>query len=213
MLKERDGKLSTKSYRDREEKTKDRDIKHQKKHEERKFYGKKDERENLKDRMEEKLSNDLREERKFENKEDHKEFKDWKLEEKRGKSYEKMRQEKKRLSETKRQSIAGNAADHNSSKAKKEEFSKQLKKSEENDTSAGHKDKEQSEARCNADKEFDDVKTLRKKEKEGEKLKITQDEVHHLESRLILSFRIQQVFFLLISISYLTPKSLSSKID
>lgn len=192
--KERDGKLSTKSYRDREEKTRDRDIKHQKKHEDKKFYVKKDERENLKDRIEEKRS-DSREERNFENQEDHNQFVIRRLEEKRGKSYEKMRQEKKRLLETKRQSIGGNIADCSSGKTKNEEFSKQHKKSDENYMNSVQKDKEQSEVRFNACKEYDYVKISRKKEKEEEELKATQNEVFIPESRFIFSFFIQRFFF------------------
>ncbi|XP_033207112.1 regulator of nonsense transcripts 3A isoform X2 [Belonocnema kinseyi] len=174
--KERDGKLSTKSYRDREEKTKDRDIKHHNKNEDKKFYAKKDERESFKDRMEERRS-DSREERKFETKEDQNEFMDRKLVEKRGKSYEKMRQEKKRLSETKRQSIAGHVADCISEKTKKEDSSKQHKMSDENEMNDVQKDKEHNGVRCTVDKNYDYVKISMKKEKEEEKLKTIPDEV------------------------------------
>jgi len=53
-------------------------------------------------------------------KEEFRESRDRKVEERRGKSYEKMRQEKKKLAETKKQIADANGDDTNSKKAKEE---------------------------------------------------------------------------------------------
>ncbi|XP_015587422.1 regulator of nonsense transcripts 3B [Cephus cinctus] len=102
LSRDRDSKTLAKGYRERDERNKDRDAsKHQRKHEEKKPYGRKDDRENPK----EDRRSEMKEDRKNEPKDDGKELRDRKAEEKRGKSYEKMRQEKKRLAEAKRQNV------------------------------------------------------------------------------------------------------------
>jgi hypothetical protein len=91
LSRDRDPKISTKSFRDRDDRVKERDIKQNKKPEDKKFYNKKDDRESQ-----------LKEDRIY----DKEEVRECKIEEKRGKSYEKMRQDKKRLAETqKKQNI------------------------------------------------------------------------------------------------------------
>ncbi|RLU17544.1 hypothetical protein DMN91_009779 [Ooceraea biroi] len=106
----RDDKVKEKSSRDREikpiakgyrervdDRNKDREIK-QRRYDEKKLYGRRDERENV--REERRL--DLKDDRRYETKEEFREPREKKMEEKRGKSYEKMRQEKKKLAETKK---------------------------------------------------------------------------------------------------------------
>ncbi|XP_047352429.1 regulator of nonsense transcripts 3A-like [Vespa velutina] len=100
--RDRDLKPLTKGYRERmDDRNKDRDIKHQRRHEDKKLYGRRDDRDFLK----EDRKNDVRDDRKYDIKEDLKECKERRIEEKRGKSYEKMRLEKKRLAETKRHNV------------------------------------------------------------------------------------------------------------
>ncbi|XP_014213446.1 regulator of nonsense transcripts 3A [Copidosoma floridanum] len=84
-MRDRDAKPLGKNYRDRDERAKERETKHNKKQEDRKFHHKTDDHGSYAkdDRNNEKEDN----------------YKERKLEEKRGKSYEKMRQEKKRLVE------------------------------------------------------------------------------------------------------------------
>lgn len=115
--RDRDSKSITKGYRDRiEDRNKDREIKHQRRHEDKKLYGRRDERDGIKDdrRID---GND----RKYDFKEDIKDFRDRKIEEKRGKSYEKMRQEKKRLAETKKQNVEFNVDMESSIKSRIED--------------------------------------------------------------------------------------------
>ncbi|XP_066603707.1 regulator of nonsense transcripts 3A-like isoform X2 [Prorops nasuta] len=97
ISRDRDSKSLGKTYREDWGK----DAKHQRRQEERRLYGRRDERENIRDERK-----DIKDERRYEFKDD-KETKDKKFEEKRGKSYEKMRLEKKRLAETKKQSSSG----------------------------------------------------------------------------------------------------------
>ncbi|XP_003706689.1 UPF3 regulator of nonsense mediated mRNA decay [Megachile rotundata] len=100
--RDRDSKSITKGYRERvEDRNKDRDLKHQRRHDDKKIYGRRDERDGIKDDR----RIDGKDDRKYDFKEDIKDFRDRKIEEKRGKSYEKMRQEKKRLAETKKQNV------------------------------------------------------------------------------------------------------------
>ncbi|XP_034189508.1 UPF3 regulator of nonsense mediated mRNA decay isoform X2 [Osmia lignaria lignaria] len=115
--RDRDSKSITKGYRERiEDRNKDREIKHQRRHEDKKLYGRRDERDGIKDdrRID---GND----RKYDFKEDIKDFRDRKIEEKRGKSYEKMRQEKKRLAETKKQNVEFNVDMESSIKSRIED--------------------------------------------------------------------------------------------
>ncbi|CAK9811219.1 Regulator of nonsense transcripts 3A [Anthophora quadrimaculata] len=108
--RDRDSKSITKGYRERiEDANKDRDIKHQRRHEDKKIYGRRDERDGMRD------------DRKYDFKEDVKDSRERKIEEKRGKSYEKMRQEKKRLAETKKQIVEPTVDSEYTAKLKKED--------------------------------------------------------------------------------------------
>lgn len=101
-IRDRDLKSLTKGYRERmDDRNKDREIKHQRRHEDKKLYGRRDDRDFLK----EDKKNDFRDDRKYDIKEDLKECKERRIEEKKGKSYEKMRLEKKRLAETKKNNV------------------------------------------------------------------------------------------------------------
>ncbi|XP_011708076.1 PREDICTED: regulator of nonsense transcripts 3B [Wasmannia auropunctata] len=131
----RDEKIREKSTRDREikpiikgyrervdDRNKDREIK-QRRYEEKKPYGRRDEREDRRI--------DLRDDRRYEVKEEFRESRDrGKVEERRGKSYEKMRQEKKKLAETKRQIADANGDDTNPKKPKEEQDVVQEKENE-----------------------------------------------------------------------------------
>ncbi|XP_014473298.1 PREDICTED: regulator of nonsense transcripts 3A isoform X2 [Dinoponera quadriceps] len=109
--RDREAKPILKGYRDRvDERNKDREIK-QRRYDEKKLYGRRDEREGAK----EDKRIDLRDDRRYEAKEDRK------VEEKRGKSYEKMRQEKKKLAETKKQMADANVSSEASPKKVREE--------------------------------------------------------------------------------------------
>lgn len=117
--RDRDTKPLTKGYRDRmDDRNKDRDMKHQRRHEDKKLYGRRDERDNLRDDR----KNDGKDDRKYDFKDD---MKERKVEEKRGKSYEKMRQEKKRLAETKKQNLELNTDSENTTKTKNDEDNSQ----------------------------------------------------------------------------------------
>ncbi|XP_018370776.1 PREDICTED: regulator of nonsense transcripts 3A-like isoform X2 [Trachymyrmex cornetzi] len=110
--RDREIKPIIKGYRDRvDDRNKEREIK-QRRYDEKKPYGRRDEREDR--RIE------LRDDRRYEMKEDFRESRDRKVEERRGKSYEKMRQEKKKLAETKKQIADANGDDTTSKKAKEE---------------------------------------------------------------------------------------------
>ncbi|KAG5322554.1 REN3A protein, partial [Pseudoatta argentina] len=110
--RDREIKPIIKGYRDRvNDRNKEREIK-QRRYDEKKSYGRRDEREDR--RIE------LRDDRRYEMKEDFRESRDRKVEERRGKSYEKMRQEKKKLAETKKQITDANGDDTTSKKAKEE---------------------------------------------------------------------------------------------
>lgn len=94
----REVKPITKGYRERvDDRTKERDVK-QRRYDEKKLYGRREERENM--REERRL--DPKDDRRYETKEEFRESREKKVEEKRGKSYEKMRQEKKKSAETKK---------------------------------------------------------------------------------------------------------------
>lgn len=109
--RDRESKPIIKGYRERvDERNKDREIK-QRRYDEKKLYGRRDEREGVK----EDKRIDLRDDRRYETKEDSR-----KVEEKRGKSYEKMRQEKKKLAETKKQMADANVSEASPKKVKEE---------------------------------------------------------------------------------------------
>lgn len=136
--RDRDSKSITKGYRERiEDRNKDRDIKHQRRHEDKKIYGRRDERDGINDRR-----FDGKDDRKYDFKEDIKDSRERKIEEKRGKSYEKMRQEKKRLAETKKQNVEFSVDMENGAKLRNEdeEF---LKKESEVDFYANIKENEE----------------------------------------------------------------------
>lgn len=120
----RDEKIREKSTRDREikpiikgyrervdDRNKEREIK-PRRYDEKKPYGRRDEREDRRI--------DLRDDRRYEIKEEFRDPRDRKVEERRGKSYEKMRQEKKKLAETKKQVADTNGDDVNPKKTKEE---------------------------------------------------------------------------------------------
>jgi len=110
--RDREIKPIIKGYRDRvDDRNKEREIK-QRRYDEKKPYGRRDDREDR--RIE------LRDDRRYEMKEDFRESRDRKVEERRGKSYEKMRQEKKKLAETKKQIADANGDDTTSKKVKEE---------------------------------------------------------------------------------------------
>ncbi|KAK0078642.1 hypothetical protein PV325_002248 [Microctonus aethiopoides] len=102
VTRDRDSKGTTKNYRDREDKKHERENKHGKKHEEKKLHNKREEKESY-SRTNKEDQRDAKE-----NGGNH--HKERTFEEKRGKSYEKMRQEKKRLAEAKKH---GNVVDEN----------------------------------------------------------------------------------------------------
>jgi len=111
-IRDREIKPIIKGYRERvDDRNKEREIK-QRRYDEKKSYGRRDEREERRI--------DLRDDRRYEMKEEFRESRDRKVEERRGKSYEKMRQEKKKLAETKKQIADANGDDTNSKKAKEE---------------------------------------------------------------------------------------------
>ncbi|XP_033340950.2 UPF3 regulator of nonsense mediated mRNA decay [Megalopta genalis] len=125
VSRDRDSKPVTKGYRDRvDDRNKDqRDLKHQRRHDDKKIYGRRDERDIIKDDR----KNDGKDDRKYDYKEDIKDCREVKIEEKRGKSYEKMRQEKKRLAETKKQNVEFNIDTDGSAKLRSEEEDSQRK--------------------------------------------------------------------------------------
>lgn len=142
LPRDRDTKTVQKGYRDRlEDRNKDREIKHQRRHEDKKVYGRRDEKDNLK----EDRRTDGKDDRKCDVKEDTKEHKERKVEEKRGKSYEKMRQEKKRLSETKKQSVEFNVDAETATRLKNEEDDAVQKRDTHTDAyGSGAKEREES---------------------------------------------------------------------
>lgn len=114
LTRDRDAKPIIKGYRERID-DRNKDIK-QRRYDEKKPYGRRDER----DSMREERRNDFKEDRRYEAKEEFRESRDRKMEERRGKSYEKMRQEKKKLAETKKQITDVNGDDASPKKAKEE---------------------------------------------------------------------------------------------
>lgn len=139
--RDRDSKPITKGYRDRvDDRNKDqRDLKHQRRHDDKKLYGRRDERDTIKDDK----RNDIKDDRKCDYKEDIKDCREIKVEEKRGKSYEKMRQEKKRLAETKKQNVEFNIDNDASAKFRSEEDDSQRKELQV-DSSVNIREKEES---------------------------------------------------------------------
>ncbi|XP_053980893.1 regulator of nonsense transcripts 3A [Hylaeus volcanicus] len=159
---DRDSKPITKAYRERlEDRNKDREIKHQRRHDDKKVYGRRDERDNIKDDR----RNDVKDDRKCDFKEDIKDFRERRIEERRGKSYEKMRQEKKRLAETKKQHLEFNIDAESGIKLKNEEEDSQRKESQV-DLYESIKEKEESI------KNNDDIDSSTNKEKEETNKKI-----------------------------------------
>ncbi|XP_012540371.1 regulator of nonsense transcripts 3A isoform X2 [Monomorium pharaonis] len=123
-MRDREIKPIIKGYRERvDDRNKEREIK-QRRYDEKKPYGRCD------DREERRL--DFRDDRRYEIKEEFRDSRDRKVEERRGKSYEKMRQEKKKLAETKKQIADANGDDTNSKKAKEEHDIVQERKNESN---------------------------------------------------------------------------------
>ncbi|XP_012231607.1 regulator of nonsense transcripts 3B isoform X1 [Linepithema humile] len=117
LSRDRETKPIIKGYRERvDDRNKDRDIK-QRRYDEKKPYGRRDER----DSMREERRNDFKDDRRYEAKEEFRESRDRKMEERRGKSYEKMRQEKKKLAETKKQIADVNGDDTSPKKVKEEQ--------------------------------------------------------------------------------------------
>ncbi|KAL6449331.1 hypothetical protein ACFW04_000740 [Cataglyphis niger] len=115
LSRDREIKPIIKGYRDRID-DRNKEMKHRR-YDEKRPYGRRDDRENV--REERRL--DLKDDRRYEAKEEFRESRDRKMEERRGKSYEKMRQEKKKLAETKKQIVDING-DNASSKKIKEEY-------------------------------------------------------------------------------------------
>lgn len=111
-------------------------MKHRR-YDEKRPYGRRDDRENV--REERRL--DLKDDRRYEAKEEFRESRDRKMEERRGKSYEKMRQEKKKLAETKKQIVDING-DNASSKKIKEEYDVVREKEDGNCKESIHKEDE-----------------------------------------------------------------------
>ncbi|XP_063992966.1 regulator of nonsense transcripts 3A isoform X2 [Diachasmimorpha longicaudata] len=96
--RDREGKTSAKGYKD--DRKQDRDVKHQKKHEDKRSSNRREDNHSKDDkRAEGKVPK--------EPKEEVREQKERRIEEKKGKSYEKMRQEKRRLAESKKQVDGG----------------------------------------------------------------------------------------------------------
>ncbi|XP_076685709.1 UPF3 regulator of nonsense mediated mRNA decay isoform X2 [Andrena cerasifolii] len=171
--RDRDSKPITKGYRDRvEDRNKDRDMKHQKRHEDKKVYGRRDERDSIKDDR----RIDGKDDRKYDFKEDIKDSRERKIEEKRGKSYEKMRQEKKRLAETKKQNVEFNIDAESNTKSKSEEEGPQRKEPQV-DSCENTKGKEESV------NDKDDTETCKGKEREETKERkvLVEDRIPDLE--------------------------------
>lgn len=173
--RDRDSKSITKGYRERiEDRNKDRDIKHQRRHEDKKIYGRRDERDGIKDDR----RFDGKDDRKYDFKEDTKDSRERKIEEKRGKSYEKMRQEKKRLAETKKQNVEFSVDTENSAKLRSEDEEFQKKEPtvdlyeniKENDEAMGDNE----DAKYNKGKE---------KQETNEKKILIEDSVHDFGTR------------------------------
>ncbi|XP_006612476.1 regulator of nonsense transcripts 3A-like [Apis dorsata] len=173
ISRDRDSKSITKGYRERiEDRNKDKDIKHQRRHEDKKIYGRRDERDGIKDDR----RFDGKDDRKYDFKEDIKDSRERKIEEKRGKSYEKMRQEKKRLAETKKQNVDFNVDTENNVKLRCEDEEFQ-KKEFQVDSYENIKENEESID----DKE--DIKNSKEKEKQetNEKKVLIEDSVQDYE--------------------------------
>lgn len=126
----------TKGYRERvDDRTKDREIK-QRRYDEKKLYGRRDERENVTTREERRL--ELKDDRRYETKEEllQRDSRERRVEEKRGKSYEKMRQEKKKLAETKKLIADANEEDAGSPKKVTREIAQDSIQEKEGETSS-----------------------------------------------------------------------------
>lgn len=162
-LRDRDTKPVIKGYRDRvDDRNKEREIK-QRRYDEKKAYGRRDEREAVR----EERRFDLKDDRRYETKEEFREPRDRKMEERRGKSYEKMRQEKKKLAEMKKQIVDANGDDTSSTKAKEEEREATAHEEEngthtesvlnENEDSKSARDNEECEQRETAEDRIEDA--------------------------------------------------------
>lgn len=169
--RDRDVKTITKGYRDRiEDRNKNKDIKHQRRHEDKKLYGRRDERDDIKD--------DRRpdaKDRKYDFKDDIRDSRERKIEEKRGKSYEKMRQEKKRLAETKKQNVECSVDAENS--AKPSENDESHKREPQADLYENIKEREESMS----DKDDTEISKGKEKQEINEKRVLLEDSVQDLE--------------------------------
>lgn len=114
LSRDREIKPIIKGYRERID-DRNKEMKHRR-YDEKRPYGRRDDREGVR----EERRFDLKDDRRYEAKEEFRESRDRKVEERRGKSYEKMRQEKKKLAETKKQSVDINGDDMNSKKIKED---------------------------------------------------------------------------------------------
>ncbi|XP_076632794.1 UPF3 regulator of nonsense mediated mRNA decay [Colletes latitarsis] len=171
--RDRDSKPITKGYRERlEDRNKDREIKHQRRHDDKKVYGRRDERDSIKDDR----RNDVKDDRKCDFKDDIKDYRERKIEEKRGKSYEKMRQEKKRLAETKKQNVEFNIDTESSTKSKNEVEDSQRKESQ-IDLYETIKEREES-IRSN---DTTEISTSKEKEETNEKIMLVEESIQDLE--------------------------------
>lgn len=162
ITRDRDSKSLIKTYRERiEDRNKDRDVKHQRRHEDKKIYGRREERDGVKDDR----RFDGKDDRKYDFKED-KDSRERKLEEKRGKSYEKMRQEKKRLAETKKQNVEISADTESAVKLRgdDEEFQKKESQTDSYENVKGEDeplgDKDDANIHKGRDQESNDKKVL-----------------------------------------------------
>ncbi|XP_072767744.1 uncharacterized protein Upf3 isoform X1 [Anoplolepis gracilipes] len=114
LSRDREIKPIIKGYRERID-DRNKEMKHRR-YDEKRPYVRRDDREGV--REERRL--DLKDDRRYETKEEFRESRDRKVEERHGKSYEKMRQEKKKLAETKKQIVDVNGDNANSKKTKEE---------------------------------------------------------------------------------------------
>ncbi|KAM0733022.1 Regulator of nonsense transcripts 3A [Formica fusca] len=135
LSRDREIKPIIKGYRERID-DRNKEMKHRR-YDEKRPYGRRDDRDSV--REERRL--DLKDDRRYEAKEEFRESRDRKVEERRGKSYEKMRQEKKKLAETKKQIVDINGDNANSKKIK-EEYEVVREKEDGNGKESVHKEDE-----------------------------------------------------------------------
>lgn len=135
LSRDREIKPIIKGYRERID-DRNKEIKHRR-YDEKRPYGRRDDREGVR----EERRFDFKDDRRYEAKEEFRESRDRKVEERRGKSYEKMRQEKKKLAETKKQIVDINGDDVNSKKIK-EDYDIVREKEDGNGKESVHKEDE-----------------------------------------------------------------------